>query len=99
MPGGPMVLRSARLSLRSWTFHDDELADEWPPHHDPIKPLWNLPRQASLSSEHCAFVEGASLQRTWGVEVRSHLLIVLVSLRDIDSSRSQARLGITFTAP
>jgi RimJ/RimL family protein N-acetyltransferase len=94
-----MVLRSARLSLRSWTFHDDELADEWPPYHDPIEPLWNLPRQASLSSEPWAFFEGSSLRRTWAVEDRSGRLIGRISLRDIDHHRSQARLGITFAAP
>ena len=44
-----MVLRSERLSLRSWTFHDDELADDWPSYNDPLEPLWNLPRQVGLA--------------------------------------------------
>lgn len=94
-----MVLRSARLSLRSWTFHDDELADEWPPYHDPMEPLWNLPRQASLSNEPWSFFEGSALRRTWAVEDWSGRLIGRISLRDIDNRRLQARLGITFGAP
>jgi RimJ/RimL family protein N-acetyltransferase len=94
-----MVLRSARVSLRSWTFHDDELADEWPPYHDPLEPLWNLPRQAGLSNEPWSFFEGSSLRRTWAVEDRSGHLIGRISLRDIDNRRLQARLGITFGAP
>jgi len=70
-----MLLRSQRLSLRSWTFHDDELVDEWPSYNDPIEPLWNLPRQASLSGEPWSFFEGSALRRTWAVEDRTGRLV------------------------
>ena len=94
-----MLLRSQRLSLRSWTFHGDELADEWPAYNDPIEPLWNLPRQASMSGEPWSFFEGSALRRTWAVEDRTGRLVGRISLRDIDNRRMQARLGITFGAP
>jgi RimJ/RimL family protein N-acetyltransferase len=94
-----MVLRSARLSLRSWTFHDDELADEWPAYNDPIEPLWNLPRQIGPGSDPWSIFDGSALRRTWAVEDRSGRLIGRISLRDIDNRRQQARLGITFGAP
>ena len=93
------MLRSARLFIRSWTFHDDELADEWPPYNDPIEPLWNLPRLGGLSNEPWSFFEGSALRRTWAVEDRSGRLIGRISLRDIDNRRLRARLGITFGAP
>jgi RimJ/RimL family protein N-acetyltransferase len=95
-----MVLRSDRVSIRSWTFHDDELLDEWPPYNDPTEPLWNLPRQAAYGGDHWGqFFEGSGMRRTWAVEDRSGGLIGRISLRDIDTRRSQARLGITFGAP
>ncbi len=94
-----MVLRNARLSLRSWTFHDDELADEWPPYNDPIEPLWNLPRQIGPGGDPWSIFDGSALRRTWAVEDRTGRLIGRISLRDIDNRRQQARLGITFGAP
>ena len=94
-----MVLRSERLSLRSWTFHDDELADDWPSYNDPLEPLWNLPRQVGLAGDVWSFFESSAMRRTWAVEDRSGHLIGRISLRDIDTRKSQARLGITFGAP
>lgn len=94
-----MLLRSERLSIRSWTFHDDELADDWPPYNDPLEPLWNLPRQVGLAGDVWSFFESSAMRRTWAVEDRSGRLIGRISLRDIDTRKSQARLGITFGAP
>lgn len=94
-----MLLRSPRLSIRSWTFHDDELVDEWPPYNDPLEPLWNLPRQVGLSSEVWSFFESSAMRRTWAVEDTHGRLVGRISLRDIDSRKSQARLGVTFGAP
>ncbi len=94
-----MVLRSARVLIRGWTYHDDELADEWPPYHDPTEPLWNLPRQAGLGSELWSYFDGPFTRRTWAVEDVSGRLIGRISLRDIDQRKAQARLGITFGAP
>lgn len=94
-----MVLRSERLAIRSWTFHDDEVADDWPPYNDPLEPLWNLPRQVGLSGDVWSFFESSAMRRTWAVEDRSGRLVGRISLRDIDTRRSQARLGITFGAP
>jgi RimJ/RimL family protein N-acetyltransferase len=93
-----MLLRNDRLSIRTWTLHDDELADDWPPYNDPIEPLWNLPRQHGLGSDAWSFFEGSGLRRTWAVENRSGHLIGRISLRDIDNRRARARLGITFGA-
>jgi RimJ/RimL family protein N-acetyltransferase len=95
-----MVLRSDRISIRSWTFHDDELLDEWPPYNDPTEPLWNLPRQVGYGGDQWGqFFEGSAMRRTWAVEDRSGGLIGRISLRDIDTRKAQARLGITFGAP
>jgi hypothetical protein len=89
-----MVLRSDRVSIRSWTFHDDDLLDEWPAYNDPTEPLWNLPRQAGYGDQWSLFFEGSGMRRTWAVEDRSGCLIGRISLRDIDTRKAQARLGI-----
>jgi RimJ/RimL family protein N-acetyltransferase len=94
-----MLLRNDRLSIRSWSFHDDELADEWPPYNDPMEPLWNLPRQFGLGADAWSFFESSGMRRTWAVEDRSGQLIGRISLRDIDNRKAHARLGITFGAP
>jgi RimJ/RimL family protein N-acetyltransferase len=95
-----MVLHNNRLSIRTWTFHDDELADEWPPYNDPIEPLWNLPRQGGFGGDQWGqYFEGMGMRRTWAVEDRAGRLIGRISLREIDTHLAQARLGITFGAP
>jgi RimJ/RimL family protein N-acetyltransferase len=95
-----MVLLNDRLSIRTWTFHDDELADDWPPYNDPTEPLWNLPRQLGNGGDHWGqFFEGSGMRRTWAVEDRVGRLIGRISLREIDTRKAQSRLGITFGAP
>ena len=94
-----MVLHSDRLSIRTWTLHDDELADEWPPYHDPTEPLWNLPRQVGFGDQWGQLLEVTGMRRTWAVENPAGCLIGRISLREIDARRAQARLGITFGAP
>jgi RimJ/RimL family protein N-acetyltransferase len=94
-----MELRSARLSVRGWTLHDDELADEWPSYNDPFEPLWNLPRQLGLSSDAWSVLDSWTNRRTWAVDDRAGRLIGRISLREIDARRAEARLGITFGAP
>jgi RimJ/RimL family protein N-acetyltransferase len=94
-----MVLHNAQVSIRTWTFHDDELADEWPAYHDPTEPLWNLPRQVGFGGDQWGqFFEGPGQRRTWAVENRAGHLIGRISLREIDTRKAQARLGITFGA-
>jgi RimJ/RimL family protein N-acetyltransferase len=88
------------MSIRAWTFHDDEQLDEWPPYHDPTEPLWNLPRQVAYGGDQWGqFFEGSGMRRTWAVDDRSGRLIGRISLRDIDNRKAHARLGITFGAP
>jgi RimJ/RimL family protein N-acetyltransferase len=88
------------MAIRTWTFHDDELLDEWPPYNDPTEPLWNLPRQVAYGGDQWGqFFEGSGMRRTWAVEDRSGALIGRISLRDIDNHKAHARLGITFGAP
>ena len=94
-----MVLHSTRLAIRPWTFHDDELTDEWPPYNDPLEPLWNLPRPAGLGSDIWSLFDGSSTRRTWAVDHPNGRLIGRISLRDIDPRKAQARLGITLAAP
>ena len=94
-----MVLHSDRLSIRTWTLHDDELADEWPPYNDPTEPLWNLPRQVGFSDQWGQLLEVTGMRRTWAVENPAGCLIGRISLREIDARKAQARLGITFGAP
>lgn len=94
-----MLLRSERLAIRSWTLHDDEVADEWPPYNDPTEPLWNLPRQLGLAADAWSIVDSWGSRRTWAVEDRFGRLVGRISLREIDTRRAQSRLGITFAAP
>jgi RimJ/RimL family protein N-acetyltransferase len=94
-----MVLHSDRLSIRTWTLHDDELADEWPPYNDPTEPLWNLPRQVGYGDQWGQLLDITGMRRTWAVDNRGGCLIGRISLREIDTRKAQARLGITFGAP
>src|SRR5262245_51220502 len=95
-----MVLHSARLRIRQWQLHDDELFDEWPPYNDPFEPLWNLPRQVGVGGDSWgAFFDGGGMRRTWAVEDWAGHLIGRISLRDINERTGRARLGITFGAP
>lgn len=94
-----MALHSDRLTIRSWTFHDDEVADEWPPYNDPLEPLWNLPRQPGAVGDIWSFFDGSGMRRTWAVDDPRGRLIGRISLREIDTRKAQARLGITFGAP
>jgi len=95
-----MALQNDHMSIRAWTFHDDELLDEWPPYNDPTEPLWNLPRQVAYGGDQWGqFFEGSGMRRTWAVEDRLGCLIGRISLRDIDNRKAHARLGITFGAP
>jgi RimJ/RimL family protein N-acetyltransferase len=95
-----MVLHTDRLSIRTWTFHDDELAEEWPPYGDPTEPLWNLPRQVGYGGDQwSSLFDGSGMRRTWAVEDRAGRLIGRISLREIDTRKAHARLGITFGAP
>jgi RimJ/RimL family protein N-acetyltransferase len=87
------------LAIRAWTFHDDEVADEWPPYNDPTEPLWNLPRQLGLAADTWSIVDSWGNRRTWAVEDRFGRLVGRISLREIDTRRAQSRLGITFAAP
>ena len=94
------MLHNSRMSIRSWSFHDDELFDEWPAYNNPTEPLWNLPRQVGGGGDQWGhFFEGTGLRRTWAVEDRAGHLIGRISLREIDTKKAQARLGITFGAP
>lgn len=95
-----MELRGPRVLIRPWKYHDDELADDWPPYNDPFDPLWNLPRPASFGGGMWnALLEYGIYRRSWAVENNNGALIGRISLREIDERRGQARLGVTFGAP
>lgn len=94
-----MLLRSARIAIRSWRLQDDELADEWPSYNDPFEPLWNLPRQlSSVSGSWSSYFDSGGMRRSWAIENQLGRLIGRISLREIDERRRQARLGITVSA-
>ena len=85
-----MVLQNERMSIRTWTFHDDELLDDWPPYNDPTEPLWNLPRRAAYGGDQWGqFFDGSGMRRTWAVEDRSGRLIGRIS------AETGARVGGT----
>ncbi len=95
-----MELRGPRVFIRPWNYHDDELADDWPPYNDPFDPLWNLPRPSSFNSGMWnTLLEHGVSRRSWAVELDNGTLIGRISLREIDERRGQARLGVTFAAP
>lgn len=94
-----MQLRGARVIIRPWQRGDDELLNEWPPYNDPLEPLWNLPRQLSITETWSSFFDIGGQRRSWAVEDHDGHLMGRISLREIDVQQSQARLGITFGAP
>ena len=95
-----MELQGERVRIRPWRQADDDTADEWPPYNDPLNGIWNLPRPFSTSSFGWPpFSEGA-MRQSWAVDERySRVLMGRISLRDIDSQRRQARLGLPPGAP
>ncbi len=95
-----MELSGARIVIRPWQRHDDEMADKWPPYNDPLDLLWNLPRPLSFGTTAWEqYFDSSSMRRSWAVDDRAGHLIGRISLREIDERKSQARLGITFGAP
>ncbi|MEN9935381.1 MAG: hypothetical protein RLZZ387_1960 [Chloroflexota bacterium] len=94
-----MQLRGARVIIRAWQRYDDEILNEWPPYNDPLDPLWNLPRQLSITESWSSFFDVGGQRRSWAVEDYAGNLMGRISLREIDERKSQARLGITFGAP
>lgn len=94
-----MELRSEQVIIRPWQRHDDRRADAWPPYHDPLEPLWNLPRQYNPLEDWYAGFDFGSARRTWAVENTDNYLIGRISLREIDDRNGKSRLGITFGAP
>jgi RimJ/RimL family protein N-acetyltransferase len=94
-----MQLRGPRVIIRPWQRYDDELANDWPPYNDPLDPLWNLPRQTSITETWSSFFDVGNQRRSWAVEDYDGNLMGRISLREIDERKAQARLGITFGAP
>ena len=92
-----MDLRSARMVIRTWQQHDDSRADAWPPYHDPLESIWNLPRQGS--GPWGSGLEFSAARRTWAVDDLAGRLMGRISLREVDQRQSSARLGVTFGAP
>lgn len=91
-----MELRSIRIALRPWQHHDDLEVDAWPPYHDPLEPIWNLPRQGGSWGSGFEF---SAARRTWAVDDRNGRLVGRISLREVDQRQGTARLGVTFGAP
>ena len=94
-----MELRSARTVIRPWRRGDDQVADRWPPYHDPLEPLWNLPRSYSGRGSWAGAFDLPFERESWAVENKAGQLIGRISLREIERVRGQARLGVTFGAP
>lgn len=83
--------------IRPWNRYDDERSYRWPPYNDPFESIWNLQRAQSPFNGNW-FNDMLTARRHWAVESRSGELMGRISLRDIDSAKKQARLGITFSA-
>jgi RimJ/RimL family protein N-acetyltransferase len=94
-----MQLRGGRVTIRPWQRSDDETTNEWPPYNDPLEPLWNLPRQLSMTETWSSFFDVGGQRRSFAVDDVDGRLMGRISLREIDDHKGQARLGITFGAP
>ncbi|MBM4412545.1 MAG: GNAT family N-acetyltransferase [Chloroflexi bacterium] len=92
-----MSIYTSRTVIRSWNRYDDERSYRWPPYHDPFEAVWNLQRSVSPFSTGW-FSDMIAARRHWAVDSRSGDLMGRISLRDIDNTLKQARLGITFSA-
>lgn len=86
-----------RTIIRAWNRYDDDRCRYWPEYHDPLEAIWNLQRPVvAFSGTWLTDMIGA--RRHWAVDSRSGDLMGRISLRDIDNTNKQARLGITFSA-
>ncbi len=94
------VLPGEHVRLRWWESRDDVVQRSWPYYDDPCNALWNIPRSMSfydsLFGSYSAF---AHIRRVWAIENERGTLIGRISLREIDQSKKQARLGISMGAP
>jgi RimJ/RimL family protein N-acetyltransferase len=91
------MLETPRTIIRAWNRYDDERSYRWPTYHDPFESIWNLQRPQSPFSG-AWFSDMFSGRRHWAVDSRAGDLMGRISIRDIDTERKQARLGITFSA-
>jgi len=91
------MLHTPRTIIRAWNRYDDDRCRYWPEYHDPLEVIWNLQRpQVPFSGSWLTDMIGS--RRHWAVDSRSGDLMGRISLRDIDNTLKQARLGITFSA-
>lgn len=91
------MIQTEHTIIRPWNRYDDERSYRWPPYNDPFESIWNLQR-AQSPFNGTWFNDMLTARRHWAVENRSGELMGRISLREIDTTKKQARLGITFSA-
>ena len=91
-------LHGPRIRLRPWRHLDTVTQDSWPPFTDPTQIFWHIPRRMTAEDMYWSYDYDPS-RYVWAVETHIGTLVGRVSLRDVDTAKSEARLGISFGSP
>lgn len=92
-------LQSDRVYLRPWHQFDTLAQEAWPRYTDPFSVFWNTPRSTFDREYDRSYNTGITICRVWAVEDRHQRLIGRISLREVEPTIGQARLGISLGAP
>jgi diamine N-acetyltransferase len=87
------IVAGQRVLIRSWTRSDAVAQELWPPYTEPFHSFWNLVRLESYYD----YGRSGSQRFIWAVDDMSGRLIGRISLREVSSDSSSARLGISLS--
>ncbi|PDW04872.1 GNAT family N-acetyltransferase [Candidatus Viridilinea mediisalina] len=89
------IIYGQRVLLRPWQRSDNLAQELWPRYYEPLHTLWNIPR-ISLYDEFGG--RGWQAQRyVWAVDNLQQRLIGRISLREVETDGTCARLGISLS--
>ncbi|HMQ29727.1 MAG TPA: GNAT family N-acetyltransferase [Chloroflexaceae bacterium] len=94
---GARVIHGERVTLRPWQRGDTLAQELWPRYSEPFSSLWNIPR--SFSYDDLSGRGWGGQRYAWAVDDRQRRLIGRISLREVDTEGTSARLGISLAQP
>ena len=90
------ALHGRRVRIRPWQRRDSLAQELWPRYIEPFSSLWNIPRTIFYDDD--LLRSGWSSQRyAWAIDDQQNRMVGRISLREIDTRRGSARLGISLS--